>query len=63
MNYEFGLARVLRSLKPLPAKLSVDTWHYAKRCIVALLDHMAKQMVALKVCWGGVWCAYGGGGI
>lgn len=49
-NYAFGLSRVLRSLDPLPTKLNVDTWHYAKRCIVALLDHMTKQMVALKVC-------------
>lgn len=48
-NFAFGLSRVLRSLDPLPSKLSVDTWHYAKRCIVALLDHMTKQMVALKV--------------
>lgn len=48
-NHAFGLSRVLRSLDPLPSKLSVDTWHYAKRCIVALLDHVTKQMVVLKV--------------
>lgn len=48
-NWEFGVNRVIRALDPPAARLSPTTWYYAKRCIVALLDCMAKQMVALKV--------------
>jgi tetratricopeptide repeat protein 30 len=29
-------------------KLGTDTWYYAKRCIVALYETLAKQMILLK---------------
>jgi tetratricopeptide repeat protein 30 len=47
-NFEFGLDRVLKSLDPLPAKLSPDTWYHAKRCFLALADTAAKQMIVIK---------------
>jgi tetratricopeptide repeat protein 30 len=47
-NYEFGVSRVIRSLDPYPKKLGTDTWFYAKRCFVALIEAMAKHMVVLK---------------
>lgn len=46
-NYDFGLGRVIKALEPLEATLEADTWFYAKRCIVALVDGMAKHMVFL----------------
>eukprot|EP01086_Lenisia_limosa_P012454 TRINITY_DN40799_c0_g1_i1.p1 TRINITY_DN40799_c0_g1~~TRINITY_DN40799_c0_g1_i1.p1 ORF type:complete len:676 (+),score=138.86 TRINITY_DN40799_c0_g1_i1:100-2127(+) len=47
-NFEFGISRVIRSLEPYSRKLSTDTWYYAKRCLVALIDQIAKQVVVLK---------------
>ena len=46
-NFEFGVSRICKSLEPMKEKLGADTWYYAKRCILALLDHMAKQMIQL----------------
>lgn len=44
-NYELGISRVIKSLKPYDKKLRADTWFYAKRCFLSLLENMAKQMV------------------
>ena len=47
-NFEFGIARVIKSMEPLDQKLNPDTWHYAKRCFLALAEHMAKHLVTFK---------------
>jgi tetratricopeptide repeat protein 30 len=47
-NFEFGLSRVMKSLEPYQAKLGPDTWFYAKRCFVAVLDALAKHMLVFK---------------
>ncbi|KAM6307108.1 intraflagellar transport protein 70A-like [Aegotheles albertisi] len=46
-NYEFGISRVIKSLEPYNKKLSTDTWYYAKRCFLSLLENMAKHMIML----------------
>lgn len=46
-NYEFGVGRIIKSFEPLPKKLSTDTWYYAKRCLLALLEKLAKNMFVL----------------
>ena len=35
-------------MEPYDTKLSVDTWYYAKRCVLAVLDLVAKQAMILK---------------
>ncbi|XP_048508189.1 tetratricopeptide repeat protein 30A isoform X2 [Athalia rosae] len=47
-NYEFGISRVMKSLEPYSKKLGTDTWFYAKRCFLSLLEQLAKQLVVLK---------------
>jgi tetratricopeptide repeat protein 30 len=47
-NYEFGISRITKSLEPMNKKLSTDTWFYAKRCLVALFEILAKHMLLLK---------------
>ena len=47
-NYEFGISRVMKSLEPQQKKLGRDTWHYAKRCFLALLDMLHKQLITVK---------------
>ncbi|EFJ12283.1 hypothetical protein SELMODRAFT_425598 [Selaginella moellendorffii] len=46
--FEFGISRIIRSLEPYGKKLEADTWFYAKRCFLALVDSLAKQMIVLK---------------
>lgn len=47
-NYEFGISRIVKALDPYDKNLESDTWHYAKRCILALLEGVAKHMQPLK---------------
>ncbi|EAR85890.1 tetratricopeptide repeat protein (macronuclear) [Tetrahymena thermophila SB210] len=47
-NYEFGISRIIKSLEPLNKKINTDTWYYAKRCFLALIETMAKQQIILK---------------
>ncbi|XP_072336854.1 intraflagellar transport protein 70A isoform X4 [Scyliorhinus torazame] len=47
-NYEFGISRVIKSLEPYNKKLGTDTWYYAKRCFLSLLENMAKHMIMLR---------------
>jgi tetratricopeptide repeat protein 30 len=46
-NFEFGIGRIIRSLEPYNKKLGLDTWYYAKRCFLSLIEAMAKHMVVL----------------
>lgn len=47
-NYQFGISRIMKSLEPYNRKLGLDTWFYAKRCFLALIEGMAKQMIMLN---------------
>lgn len=47
-NYDFGISRVIKSLEPYNKKLGTDTWFYAKRCVLSLLENMSKHMVLLR---------------
>ncbi|NWX83033.1 TT30B protein, partial [Nothoprocta pentlandii] len=47
-NYDFGISRVIKSLEPYNKKLGTDTWYYAKRCFLSLLENMAKHMITLR---------------
>lgn len=47
-NYEFGISRIIKSLEPYERKLGADTWYYAKRCFLALVETAAKHMLLLK---------------
>ena len=46
-NYSFGVSRIAKSLEPFQKKLGTDTWFYAKRCIMSLLETLAKHMLVL----------------
>lgn len=50
-NYEFGIARIIKSLEPESEKLESDTWFYAKRCLLALFEGITKHMIVLKASW------------
>jgi len=47
-NYEFGVTRIIKSLEPYSKKLGTDTWFYAKRCFLSLVENMAKQMIMVR---------------
>ena len=37
-----------QALDPVEKKLHTDTWFYAKRCFVAMAEHIAKHLITLK---------------
>merc|ERR1719160_846400 len=47
-NFEFGISRIIKSLEPYERKIGVDTWYYAKRCLLALGESLGKNMILLK---------------
>ncbi|KAL5018713.1 hypothetical protein ScPMuIL_004435 [Solemya velum] len=47
-NYEFGISRVIKSLEPYNKKLGTDTWYYAKRNFLSLIENMAKHMIMMR---------------
>ncbi|KAK6169346.1 hypothetical protein SNE40_020418 [Patella caerulea] len=47
-NYEFGISRVMKSLEPFNKKLGTDTWFYAKRCFLSLIENMSKHMIMIR---------------
>uniref|UniRef100_A0A672FSS9 Tetratricopeptide repeat protein 30 n=1 Tax=Salarias fasciatus TaxID=181472 RepID=A0A672FSS9_SALFA len=47
-NHDFGISRVIKSLEPYNKKLGTDTWFYAKRCFLSLLENMSKHMIMLR---------------
>jgi tetratricopeptide repeat protein 30 len=47
-NFEFGISRIIKSLEPYHKKLGADTWYYAKRCILALIENLTKHMMMFK---------------
>lgn len=47
-NFQFGISRIIKSLEPYNKKLGPDTWYYAKRCFLALIEALAKHMIVFK---------------
>lgn len=47
-NFEFGISRIIKSLEPYHKKLGPDTWYYAKRCFLGLIECLAKHMMVFK---------------
>ncbi|KAK7794910.1 hypothetical protein R5R35_005886 [Gryllus longicercus] len=47
-NYEFGISRVIKSLEPYNKKLGTDTWFYAKRCFLSLIENLAKHVIVVR---------------
>ena len=47
-NFDFGISRVIKSLEPYNRKLGVDTWFYAKRCVLALLETLSRHMLTIR---------------
>lgn len=47
-NYEFGIERIIKSFEPFGTKMCMDTWYYAKRCLLGLLDKITKEMIILE---------------
>ncbi|QQP40593.1 Uncharacterized protein FKW44_014693 [Caligus rogercresseyi] len=47
-NYEFGISRVIKSLEPYNKKLGTDTWFYAKRCFLSLIENLSKHMISVR---------------
>ena len=46
-NFDFGIATICKSFEPYEQRLSSDTWHYCKTCLLALLDKLSKQMATV----------------
>jgi len=46
-NFNFGISRIVKSLEPFQKKLGTDTWFYAKRCLMALIETLTKHMHVL----------------
>nr|CDS27319.1 tetratricopeptide repeat protein 30A [Hymenolepis microstoma] len=47
-NYDFGITRVIRSLEPCQKKLCTDTWYYAKRCFLSMIENLAAHTIMVK---------------
>ncbi len=49
-NFDFGVTRVVAALSPLDRRLTPATWAPACRCLLALAELSAKQLVHMTVC-------------
>lgn len=47
-NFNFGISRIIKSLEPYHKKLGPDTWYYAKRCFLGLIECLAKHMMVFQ---------------
>ncbi len=47
-HYEFGMSRIIQSFEPIERKLNADTWFYAKRCFLAVVDVLASHAALIK---------------
>ncbi len=45
---DVGMRRIMKSAEPYHRKLQADTWFYAKRCLLALMEHLSKNMLTLQ---------------
>ena len=47
-NYEFGISRIIKALQPYKDKIETDTWYYAKRCFLSLIEQLSKHTLMIK---------------
>lgn len=47
-NYEFGISRVIKAMEPYDKKLGTDTWFYSKRCMISLIENLAKHTISVR---------------
>lgn len=47
-NYEFGISRVIKAMEPYDKKLGTDTWFYCKRCMISLIENLAKHLISIR---------------
>ncbi|VDK87520.1 unnamed protein product [Litomosoides sigmodontis] len=47
-NYEFGISRVIKAMEPYDMKLGTDTWFYSKRCMISLIENLAKHIISVR---------------
>lgn len=47
INYSFGIGRVIVAFQNFHKRMNIDTWFYAKRCILALIESMSKQVMII----------------
>ncbi|KAK6105213.1 Tetratricopeptide repeat family protein [Brugia pahangi] len=47
-NYEFGISRVIKAMEPYDKKLGTDTWFYCKRCMISLIENLAKHIISIR---------------
>ena len=43
LTSQFGISRIMKSMEPYNRKLGLDTWFYAKRCFLALIEGMVRN--------------------
>jgi tetratricopeptide repeat protein 30 len=46
-NYEFGIGRIIVSFQNFHKRMNMDTWYYAKRCFLSLIENLAKQIMSI----------------
>jgi len=46
-NYEFGIGRIIVSFQNFHKRMNMDTWFYAKRCFLSLIENLAKQIMII----------------
>lgn len=47
-SIEFGVSRVIKGMEPVQEKLNRETWFYAKKFFISLLEMLSKQMFLLE---------------
>ncbi|CAG5118641.1 unnamed protein product, partial [Candidula unifasciata] len=47
-KHEFGMPFVIKSLEPCNKKLGTDTWFYAKRCFLSLIENLANHRIVIE---------------
>ncbi|CAG7838020.1 unnamed protein product [Allacma fusca] len=47
-NYDFGISRIIKSLEPYNKKLGTDTWFYAKRCFLSMIEKSVKNLTTVQ---------------
>jgi tetratricopeptide repeat protein 30 len=46
-NYEFGIGRIIVSFQNFHKRMNMDTWFYAKRCFLSLIENLSKQLIII----------------
>src|SRR6218665_71533 len=47
-NYEFRILPIMHTIHPYSQNLGPETWSYAKRCFLSLIECLAKHLTFVK---------------